>query len=243
MRNASLPLLGATLLVGCGTIDFGLPAEPVASITITGPDRAKVGDPQALVATLRASDGTVVQRPVTWSVTEPTMGAVSPGGVLVVSDTGALVVRAQVDDVTASHPVVGYDWRLSGDAVTQVLRLGSDNAIVDRHPDLAVLCAAGTFYVVVIADGIAIGSPTVAFRFDDAPAQGATWLVGSDTGTLIFPGTTNASHKNFATAIAASSRFRFTFQEASGSTHELDFRVTGLADRLPPLLAGCPVDA
>lgn len=48
------------------------------------------------------------------------------------------------------------------------------------------------------------------------------------------------SHQ-LAAQIAASDRFRFSFAEAQGSVHELDFRVSGLAERLPPLLAGCPV--
>lgn len=240
-----LPILAG--LAACGSITFGPPGEPVASITLSGPVRAKVGVAYPVVATLRTADGTVVDRPVTWGVPTPGKGVVSADGQFVASDTGAIVIRAMVDGVTATHHVVGYDWQESGDVVTTVLRLDSDNTVANRHgvalqPDLVVLCAAGTFYVVVIADAMEIADGAVRYRFDNGAVHDAEWLPASGAGALIFPGTSNAAHKDFAAAIAASGTFRFAFTEHAGDEHELEFMVAGLAERLGPLLAGCPVD-
>lgn len=247
MRNLiMLPIVAA--LAACGSITIGPPGDPVASISLSGPVRAKVGVAYPVVATLRTADGTVVDRPVSWSVLAPDQGTVTIDGQFVASDTGAIIIRAAVDGVTSTHLVTGYDWQESSDVVTKVLRLDSDNLVANRvgvvsQPDLVVLCAAGTFYVVVIVDGMEIADGTVRYRFDNGAVHEAEWLPASGAGALIFPGTSNAAHKDFASAIAASGTFRFAFREHAGDEHELEFRVAGLAERIVPLLVGCPVDA
>ncbi len=47
---------------------------PVASVTVTGSQRVKVGDSYTYSATARTADGTIVVRPLVWSVADPATG-------------------------------------------------------------------------------------------------------------------------------------------------------------------------
>lgn len=216
------------------------PTDPVASVTISGATRVKVGDQYQLFAEARLASGEVVERAVTWQVVAPTMADVDSDGELIAHQEGEFTVRAVVEGITASHQVTSYDWSLEEQPAVKLLRLASDNSLDAGRPDLVVLCGGGTVFVLVTSADFEIEDGTISYRFDDGDPVEEQWLPVPETRVFLYPGTTNASHKALAGAIAGSGRFSFGFKDAGGEAYQAEFRVTGLSDRLPGVLAGCP---
>ena len=108
-----LSALVVLALAACGGGDSGTnapPPPPVTTVTIVGADRVKAGDPYQYTAEARTADGTVVVRPVTWSIAESGRGTITQGGLLTAVGGGALTVRAKVENVTFNGAVTAYDW-------------------------------------------------------------------------------------------------------------------------------------
>ncbi|MEO5826341.1 MAG: Ig-like domain-containing protein [Gemmatimonadales bacterium] len=230
---------GATLAV----------SSPVTQVTISGTSRVKVGDTYQYTAEARLADNTLVQRPVTWTVVEPGKGTITQAGVLTPLATGAITVRATVENVFFNGAVTGYDWQFVSGATIMGAILPADLLVTNKlgqseYPELAIVCSAnGTFSLWVDTDNFITANGIVAFSFDGGAATAQNWIEFDNFSALGHPGTTNASRKNMAIAIAGSRLFTFAFGEFLSVTRIAQFRVTGLGPHLATLLNGCPSNA
>lgn len=224
---------------------------PIATVTVTGASRVKVGDPYIYSAVARLADGTQVNRPMTWSVKEPASVSVSGGAsaAFVPRQTGAFTVRVTIDGEVWETPNTAYDWESSASNGSQVITLAADNLVTNRlgaseYPSLIVSCSnTGRFSVWVSTTNIASANGLVSLSFDGASPISQTWdLLGPNSSTLSKTGS-NGTIKALATQIASARTFTFAFNEFSGSNKTATFRVGGLQGRLPPLMAQCASDA
>lgn len=255
---ATVSAAGVVSAVAPGTVNITATSEgrsgsatltvtplPIASVTIQGGQRIKVGDTYQYAATARLGDGTVVQRPVTWRVAQPERGAMTASGSLVPSAPGILTVEAVIDGVVWEVDVTVYDW------VRQVINgsvfetLAADRAVTNRngqseYPELVFVCSStGNFFMWVSTQRFVTENGIIAFSLDGGQAVAQTWTESSDFSTLFKPGS-NATVKVFALQVAAARRFGFAFGEFRGPTHATEFRVSGLSPRLAALFALCP---
>lgn len=222
----------------------------IATVTLSGSSRLKVGDSYAYTATARLSDGTIISRPVAWSIVETGRAVVTTTGFVTSLQAGSFSIRVVIDGEAWTGSYTAYDWdAFVGSSGTSFATLLADEAItnlvgtVDR-PELVVSCGtSGSFFLWVRTPHIITQSGSVAYSFDNAAAVGATWReLAPDYRLLWHPGT-NGSTKTFASQIAASRRFGFAFGEFLGTAKATIFRVTGLSPLLSPLLTQCPSNA
>jgi hypothetical protein len=217
---------------------------PVTSVTITGATRVKVGDNYTYTATARIADGSVVNRPITWSVGDPSTATMSPSGVLLPLTASAITLRATIDNVAWVVTINGYDWIPFGSGLTRGLGLSADVRITNKfgteqYPDMIMGCSSGTFVVGINMSSFVTNNGAVAFSFDGGQVVTQTWLETSDFHTLAYPGATNQARTSFASAIAASRIFAFAFTEFQSTAKATAFRVTGLSALLQPLISAC----
>ena len=220
---------------------------PVATVTISGTERVKAGDAYQYTATSRLGDGTVVVRPVTWSVVEPGRGTITQGGVLTPAGTGSMTVRAMVEGVTFNGAVNSYDWQLVTSASIVAATVPSDVVITNKFgtsefPELTIACSvtSGLFALWVDTDNFVTQSGGVSYSFDGGTILSSTWLEIDNFSTLAHPGPSNFTTKNFASLIGLSRQFGFAFTEFLGTAKATIFRVTGLTPYLNQVLAACP---
>jgi uncharacterized protein YjdB len=219
---------------------------PVATLTISGTERVKAGDAYQYTATARLGDGTVVVRPITWSVVEPGRGTITQGGLLTPAGIGAMTVRATVDGVTFNGAVTSYDWTLvSGQTVSAFLP--ADLPITNKFgqsefPELVISCglASGNFLLWVDMQNIVTQSGGVSYSFDGGTIFSSTWIEFDNFSALGHPGPSNLTTKNFASLIGLSRQFGFAFTEFLSTAKATIFRVTGLTPYLNQVLAACP---
>lgn len=217
---------------------------PVTSVTVTGSFRVKVGDTYTYTATARIADGTVVSRPLTWSVTNPARAAMSTGGAMTPLQTGAITIRAVVDGVAWDVSASAYDWVAFGSGTTQGVALAADNTITNKfgtseYPDLVVGCAQGTMLVYVDTDHFVTSSGGVAYSFDGGTIFSRTWVESSDFSSLIYPSLSNSTTLAFVSLIAASRTFGFAFTEFNAGAKAMIFRVGGLGSLVSALVGPC----
>ena len=250
------PIPGSTVNVGTATVTgqtggFSVYAivevlPPVISVTLHGTFRVKVGDDYAYTATARLADGTVVVRPMTWSIVELAKGVMTPGGVLTPLATGTITIVVTIDGVAWEGTVDAYDWVFLSGGGSLFLTLAADNQISNKfgtseYAELAIACSnTGFFTLWVDTEHFVTANGLVAWSFDGGTIQTETWIEFDLFSALGHPGLTNQARKNFALAMAGSRIFGFAFTEFQGSAKAMLFRVTGLAGRLGPLLAACP---
>ena len=237
----------AMLLAACGTTSPTDPGGPVTSVVIAGAERIKVGEPYQFTVTAKVADGTVVTRATTWSMVTADKATVSNAGVLTATATGNMVLRATVEGVEATRPLTGYDWVTEGGGAATLLKLVSDNRLLNTdnvgdYPELVIGCAGGTLVIAVTTPTFELANGNVAYNFNHGDVINSTWLVSNGNGALQYPGPTNLVHKQFLATLRASSTFGFRFNEVQGGNKVASYRLTGLAQRLPALLAGCPSD-
>ena len=228
-----------------GSATLTVTAPPIASVTIQGSQRLKVGDTYQYDATARLADGTVVQRPVTWRVAEPQRGSMTTTGTLVATSPGSLTVQAIIDGSAWEVNVTAYDWLRQVISGSVFQSLVADRAVTNRigqseFPELVFVCSStGNFFAWVSTQRFITENGIVAFSFDGGAAIAQTWTESSDFSTLFKPGV-NSTVKAFANQVAGARRFGFAFGEFRGPTHVTEFRVTGLAARLAELYSLCP---
>jgi hypothetical protein len=240
----------AVAVAACGS-DTGTntpPPPPVTSVQIIGDDRVKVGDGYQLSVESRTAEGTIVQRPVTWSVVEAGKGTVSGSGVFTPLQTGQITVRAAVEGITALGTTTAYDWVVAVDGGTIAIGLDADVLVSNKlgqseYPLLLMGCTDGAFALGIALERFVTASGAVAYAFNNGSPITDTWLESDDFDILIHPGLTNLSQKNFASQLAASSRFTFTFTEFQSTAKTTVFRLNGLAQLIAPALAACPSNA
>lgn len=227
--------------VGTSTITV---LAPVTSVVITGAARVKVGDTYAYTATARIADGTIVSRPLTWVVTDPTRATVTPNGVLVPLQSGAFTLRAIIDGAAWDVTNVAYDWRSFGSGTTLGLALAADNTITNKfgtseYPDLVVGCTSGQLLLFVDTIHFVTASGGVAYNFDGGTIFSRTWVESSDFSNLIYPSLSNSTTLGFASLVATSRTFGFAFTEFNAGARSMIFRVTGLTPLLNAMLPAC----
>ncbi|MBL0170540.1 MAG: Ig domain-containing protein [Gemmatimonadaceae bacterium] len=263
--NASVATVGATgvvtaLAAGAATIsatsegrtgaaNLTVQLPPVATVTISGAPRVKVGDSYSYTVTLRLGDGTIVNRPISWSIAEAAQASVTQGGVVTPLQVGAFTIRLVIDGVVWTSTYSAYDWEALASSGTQFLVLKADNTITNRsgtvdYSELVVSCgSSGYFFVWVRTPHVITSSGLVAMSFDGGAAFSQTWdELSPSYNTLWKPGS-NAAIKSFSLDIASVRVFGFAFGEFLGSSKAMLFRVGGLGPRLPPLFTACPGSA
>jgi len=221
--------------------------QPVSSVVLTGALNVKVGDTYTYTATARLADGTVVVRPLTWSILESGKGSMTAGGLLTAFQTGVITLVARIDGVDWIGSTTAYDWvdLSSGGAIRVALR--SDAQITNQfgsseYPNLIVTCTAdGYLFVYVLTTNFVTKNGQVGYFFDTGPNIFQTW---SETApsyhSLFHPGPTNLQVRAFATTLALSRRFGFAFTEFLSTAKAMAFRVTGLNAIVAPILNACP---
>ena len=140
------------------------------------------------------------------------------------------------------------NWRVEQGEGAILLKLASDNRLLNTnnvgdYPDLVIGCAVGTLLIGVTAPTFTLANGIVAYNFNHGPVINSTWLLSVEGGALKYPGNTNLLHKQFLATLSASSTFGFRFNEVQGGNKVASYRLTGLGQRLPAVLAGCPSDA
>jgi hypothetical protein len=223
---------------------------PIATVAINGSLLTKVGDIYAYSATARLADGTVVIRPVTWSILETAKGTMSPTGSFTPSDTGSITIQASIDGTTWVGRIRAYDWVSFASGGSLFVDLNSDTPITNNYgkseyPSLVIACSpASSFFALWVSfTNFITSSGTVAYSFDGGTISSATWTELSPSySTLWHPGPPSLT-KAFAVTVAGARTFGFAFTEFLGPARAMIFRVTGLGPRLAPIIAACPAAA
>ena len=221
--------------------------RPVSSVVLTGALNTKVGDPYTYTATARLADGTVVVRPLSWSIVETDKGSMTPGGVLVPFKPGLITLVATVDGVDWIGSTTAYDWvdLSSGGAVRVGLR--SDTQITNKfgtseYPELVLSCTAtGYLFVYVSLSNFVTQNGLVSYYFDSGAIVSRLWdELPPSYNSLWHPGPTNVERRTFAATMALARRFGFAFTEFNASAKAMIFRVTGLDAIVAPVINACP---
>ena len=223
---------------------------PIATVTIFGSSRTKVGDNYSYTVTARLADNSVIVRPITWAISEPNRATISAGGVLTPLQEGVYHIQAIIDGEIWESTHTAYDWLTLGSGGTTFATLEADTQITNKYGNssyarLVVACdqTSGSFFTWVNLSGFITQNGLVALSFDGAAPFSQTWSeLAPDYNTLWKAGSTG-NIKTFATQIAAARTFGFAFTEYLGAAKAMIFRVTGLSSRLAPLFAACPSNA
>ena len=218
---------------------------PVATVTLNGALRVKVGDAYTYTATARLADGTIVLRPITWGILESGKATIDQNGVLVPIQKGIITILATIDGVVWQGFTTGYDWEALSSGSSLFLTLLADNQITNKfgtseYAELVLACGSGSFLIWVDTDHFVTASGFVSYSFDGGTILSANWIEFDSFSALGHPGSTNLIRKGFAQQMAAARLFAFAFTEFQASAKAMIFRVTGLPGILNPLLAACP---
>jgi uncharacterized protein YjdB len=255
---ATISATGQISAVGIGTATITATSEgqtgqatvqvlvPVASVVINGSIRVKVGDSYAYTATARAADGTILERPVTWRVREAARASMSAGGIMVPLQTGTITIVAVIDGSEWDASYSAYDWVSFASNGIGFLSLESDAQVANRFGTLQyteVLMSCGPtarFYAWVRVPHMITQSGLVTYSLDGGTPTSRLWEeLSPNYNTLWVPGA-SSTVKSFAQELAAARRFGLAFSEFNGTARAMTFRLTGLSERLPSLLALCP---
>jgi uncharacterized protein YjdB len=221
-------------------------AQPVATVVFTGSLRQKVGDAYNVSVTARTADGSVVTRPVTWRIREVGRATVTSDGVVTPLQTGTYTLVAVIDGSEWSASYTTYDWDAFTSSGSSFLTIEADAQVsnkfgTQRYPILTAACSnTGTFFVWVTISHIVTANGIVAYSFDGGTPFAETWSELSPDFETLWKSGSNTVKKAFAMQIASASRFTFAFGEYQSVSRATTFRVSGLAGRLPTLIAQCP---
>lgn len=223
---------------------------PITSSVLTGPLRVKVGDTYTYSETARLANGTVVQRPVTWSILVPGTATVTQAGVVVPLQPGPISVVTTIDGVAWFGVITGYDWVPIASGTATGAGLPSDLAVTNfvgtsEFPTLLVGCVGGSFVAGVSFTGIITYNGSVTYSGDNGTIINDTWLESSPGfHTLTYPGLTNLLQKSFALTLATNHIFTFAFGEfllgGGDQPHVTSWRLTGMSTAIAPSIAACP---
>lgn len=187
----------------------------------------------------------MVPRTVTWSVTNPSRGAMSASGQLTPLQSGPITVEASIDGEVWEVTVDAYDWvRLVGSG-TVFHTVAADLPVTNsfgstEYPDLVFSCESrGQFFAWVSFDRIITASGNVAISLNGNTPISEVWSEINSFDALFKPGS-EATKKAFAQRVASARRFGFAFGEFQAGSKATLFRVTGLAPRLTELVSLCP---
>jgi hypothetical protein len=225
---------------GSATITVRAAQAPITSVSIAAPRRQKVGEAYTLTATARTANGEEVTRPITWRVRESQLASITEAGVLTPRAVGSFVVEAVIDGKTWTERFTSYDWFLgtSTDAL-----LWSDEGLstdgTDQLQLLGLTCTAdGDFVASLSLYGLTAASGAVSYAIDSDPLVTDTWSV-DETGRLVFLRGAKTQTLALADRLAQARRLTVTVDIGSGATRSFTWRVSGLADPLATVSAGC----
>ena len=217
----------------------------IATVTVSGSPRVKVGDAYTYTAVAKLADGTVVNRPLGWSIAEPNRATVTAAGVVTPLQAGAFTIEVYIDGERWTSSYTAYDWVTTALDGTSFVSLEADVTFTNRfgtsaYPRLVVACSDGMFFLWVSMSNITTANGIIAYSFDSAAPIAATWReLSPDYETLWHPGPYSLT-KAFAAQISTSRRFVFAFGEFNFGTRSTAFRTGGLGSRVTPLYAQCP---
>src|SRR5690606_34854336 len=122
-------------------------------------------------AEARLADGTLVSRPVTWSVVESDRATITPGGILVATVPGTITVHATVDGITAGGSVVVYDWTRVNSAGVIGVAIPADVPVTNKYgtesyPVLGFACSSGFVVGVLSLSSFVTANGNVSYSFD-----------------------------------------------------------------------------
>lgn len=246
---AGSTMITATSEGRSGSAMLTVQLPPVATVTVSGASRVKVGDTYNYSATLRLGDGTVVTRPIAWSITDPTRASITQTGVLTAVRPGSFTIQLTIDGVVWTSDYAAYDWEALSGSGSLFAFLPADNTITNRfgtanYSELVISCGStGFFFVWVRTPHVITASGQVALSFDGGSPFSQTWDELSPNFTSLWKPGSNATIKAFAFDIERLSLFGFAFSEFLGSAKAVFFRVRGLGPLLTPIVAACPSSA
>jgi hypothetical protein len=242
---AGSALISATSEGRTGTAQVTVQA-PVTTVNLSGAQRVKVGDEYQFSVTARTADGTIVNRPVTWSVLVTGSAVITQAGRLTPLQSGVITIVVTIDGQNWTGTTTAYDWETRAVSGSLFAFIDSDLTLTTRHgataySELVISCSnTGKMFVWVDTRVFVTASGQVAYSFDGGPVTHATWIEFNSFRNLGHPGPTNLQVKAFLASLAAARQFGFAFGEFLGPAKAVLFRVTGLTPRLAPLLAACP---
>ena len=232
---------------GTARIDVQDDSPEIASVTLTGAQRVKVGDSYVYSATARYDDGSIANVPMSWATPNPSRAQMTSTGVLTPLASGAITIQVIIEGDTWSGTIEAYDWTALTGSGSLFLDLSADMEITNQngqseYPVLVLSCNqnSGNFFAWVATDNFVTASGLVTYGFDGGSSTQEQWIEFSNYSALGHPGPTNLQTKSFANTMAGARTFAFAFSEFNAGAHATIFRVTGLASLLPPLLNACP---
>jgi hypothetical protein len=238
--SAGSTLITATSEGRSGSASLTVSA-PVASVTLIGAQRAKVGETYSYSVQARDAGGNLLALSATFRLADPSAGSMTSAGVLVPQRTGSIAIVATVGGSEWISTISSYDWQVGSDLVF----LTSDERVSNRfgtsdYVNLVVSCTPGGFFFVWVSlPHFVTASGIVAYGFDFGSPISQTWNEGSSFDALFYPGN-NTLSRSLAFTIAASRVFGFAFGEFRGSAVAALFRPVGLSALLPTLFTRCP---
>lgn len=248
--SAGATTITATSGSRSGSAQLTVTQPPVASVVVNGTTRVKAGDSYSYTATAKLADGTVVQRPVTWSIAVPGTAIVTAGGAVTPLFAGTIGLVATIDGTQWVATLNAYDWTALSSSTVFGTALPADVSITNflgqaEYPTLLIACgSSGTFAVGVGFNGIVTANGAVVYSGDQGVPISQTWLESSPNyNTLTYGGLSNGLQKSFATTLATNHFFTFTFGEFQHGAHTTQWRLTGMNAAIAPALAGCPSNA
>jgi uncharacterized protein YjdB len=221
--------------------------SPIASVTVSGSSRVKVGDLYTYTAIARAADGSIVDRPVVWGVRESGRALVTQSGALTPLQPGVFTLVARIDGDEWVITPTAYDWEAFSSGGTGFITLDADVRVANRlgtleYPELVVACATNApFFLWVRTPHIITDNGVVALSFDGGTPIGDVWQeLSPEFRTLWKPGSSGTVF-TFAQRVASHRLFGFAFGEFNGTTKATFFRVTGMASVLRTMVnTYCP---
>lgn len=221
--------------------------SPIATVTVSGSSRVKVGDLYTYTAIARAADGSIVDRPVTWGVRESGRAVVTQSGTLTPLQAGTFTLVARIDGEDWVTNPTAYDWDSFTSNGRGFLSLTSDTDVVNRFgrtdfTSLIISCGGtGPFFVWMSIPHMITATGLVTYVFDGGPFLSEMWEELSPSFNSLWKPGPNATARAFAQRIAAARRFTIAWSEFNSTARSTQFRVTGLAERLPShLTTHCP---
>ncbi|MGE0552555.1 MAG: hypothetical protein AB7R55_03905 [Gemmatimonadales bacterium] len=145
-------------------------------MTISGKFRVKVGDNYQYTATAKLSDGTEVNRPVSWGVSDPSAATMTAGGSMVPLKTGVITIEVTIDGVVWVTTATAYDWIPFGSGSTFGIGLTADVLVSNKfgsmeYPNLGMGCSGGLFLLFVDTDNFVTPNGLVTYSFDGGTAR------------------------------------------------------------------------
>lgn len=221
--------------------------SPVASVQVSGASRVKVGDAYPYTVVARTADGAIVERPVTWGVRESARAIVSPTGVVTPLQAGSFTLVARIDGENWEATYTAYDWDAFNAGARGFLTIDADVQLANRfgrsdYPVLTIVCGGtAPFFLWVSVPNMITDNGIVAYSFDNGAPIGDVWDELSPNFDTLWKRGTSGVVRAFAQQVANARRFNFAFGEFNSVTRVANFRVTGLNERLPQLIAAyCP---